>query len=50
MTWDLEPGDIIRRKELHQRFGGNPRGGTAPLTKSPEALVFSDPSIGAQFG
>lgn len=50
MDWDLAPGELIRRKDLHARFGGNGQGGIAPLAGSPQVLVFSDPTSGAKYG
>jgi hypothetical protein len=41
--WDLEPGDRIRRSQLHDRFGGNRQSGIAPSRKSPNVLIFSTP-------
>ncbi len=37
-TWELSPGDLIRRKELHSRFGGQQQGGIS--TPSTNNLVF----------
>lgn len=49
-TWDLRPGDDIRRKELHRRYGGSPRGGISPSAQSPNVLVFTDPNVGSEHG
>jgi len=49
-SWDLSAGDIIKRTELHQRFGGRRQGGIGPSKQSPNVLVFTDPRSGAQFG
>lgn len=43
-SWDLHPGDQIRRVELHKRYGGNGQSGIAPSAKSSNVFVFSDPS------
>lgn len=48
--WDLEPGDTIRRVELHERFGGGGQGGIAPSAQTPNVLVFSDPTAGHKYG
>jgi hypothetical protein len=50
MAWDLEPGDVIKRTELHARHSGGRQGGIAPLTKSKDVLLFSDPASGAKYG
>jgi hypothetical protein len=48
--WDLAPGELIRRTELHDRFGGNRQGGIGSSAQSPNVFVFSDPRSGEQFG
>lgn len=48
--WDLRPGDEIRRKNLHARFGGSPRSGISPSAKSPNVFIFSDPVSGEPHG
>ena len=48
--WDLDPGDVIRRTELHARFGGRRQGGIAMSTRTPNVLVFSDARTGRQHG
>lgn len=50
MAWDLQPGVVIKRTELHARYSGGRQGGIAPLTKSKNVLVFSDPASGAKYG
>jgi hypothetical protein len=49
-TWDLQPGDIIRRRDLHNRFGGVRQGGIAQSRTTPNVLIFSDPETGEQHG
>lgn len=49
-TWDLAPGDIIRRTELHERWGGRRQGGIGPSAQTPNVFLFSDPESGAQHG
>jgi hypothetical protein len=49
-SWHLSPGDKITRKELSQRYGGNPEAGIAPSAKSPNLFVFSDPATGEKYG
>src|SRR5262245_4561313 len=48
IEWDLKPGDVIRRVELHDRFGGSRYGGISPSGVRRNALVFSDPERAAQ--
>jgi hypothetical protein len=50
MEWNLQPGDRIRRTELHKRYGGSGRSGISPSTVSPNILIFSDPASGHQHG
>lgn len=49
-TWDISPGSIVRRVELHDRFGGGRQGGIANSRRSPNVLIFSDPDVGEQHG
>jgi hypothetical protein len=48
--WDLEPGDRIRRLDLHERYGGGGQGGIAPSAQTPNVLVFSDSRAGEKYG
>jgi hypothetical protein len=50
MDWDLQPGDTIRRVELHRRYGGGGQGGISPSTKTPNVFIFSDPARGTAHG
>jgi hypothetical protein len=49
-SWQLHPGDTIRRTELHEQYGGSGRGGVAPSRTSPNILVFTDPKAGNPHG
>jgi hypothetical protein len=49
-VWDLEPGQEILRKTLHQRFGGRQQGGISPSAQTPNIFVFYDPETGEQHG
>ena len=49
-TWDLSPGDTIKRTELHSQYGGSGQGGISPSRKSTNILVFTDRSVGDQHG
>lgn len=48
--WNLQPGDRIRRVDLHERFGGRPRGGISPSRGSPNVMIFTDRRTGEQHG
>lgn len=48
--WDLEPGQEILRKTLHQRFGGRQQGGISPSAQTPNVFIFYDPETGEQHG
>ena len=48
--WDLEPGQEILRKTLHQRFGGRQQGGISPSAQTPNIFIFYDPKTGEQHG
>lgn len=48
--WDLEIGDITTRREVMERFGGSRFGGIQPSRRSPNVLIYSDPSQGEQHG
>jgi hypothetical protein len=41
---------MIRRVEVHDRFGGGRQGGIAPSRISPNVMIFSDPDVGAHHG
>lgn len=49
-TWSLAPGDRIRRKELHDRYGGRRQGGIGPSATTPNVLIFTDPTVGQTHG
>jgi MoxR-like ATPase len=50
VPWDLRPGDTILRTELHKRYGGSGQSGIAPSAKTPNIMLFSAESSGAQHG
>jgi predicted RNA-binding protein with PUA-like domain len=49
-TWSLQPGDRIRRLELHARYGGSWQDGVSPSARTPNILLFTDPRSGEQHG
>ncbi|MEU1801801.1 restriction endonuclease [Streptomyces sp. NPDC019937] len=50
IVWDLEPGDVIERKQLHAKYGGRTQGGIGPSAKSPNVMIFTDPIAGEKHG
>jgi hypothetical protein len=48
--WTLSPGDLIRRTDLHEQFGGRRQGGIGPSAQTANVFVFSDPDSGEQHG
>lgn len=50
MEWNLQPGNSIRRVELHRCYGGRRQGGIGPSAQTPNVLVFSEPAVGATHG
>jgi len=50
LAWEIEPGDKLRRVELHDRYGGGRQGGIAGSRTTPNVLIFSDPASGEQHG
>lgn len=48
--WHLQPGEEIRRVELHDRYGGIRQGGISPSVQSKNVLIFTDASTGEQHG
>ncbi|MFA9444453.1 DUF3883 domain-containing protein [Egicoccus sp. AB-alg6-2] len=50
MEWELQPGDTILRKHLHEQYGGSGQGGINPTRSSDNVFVFTDPETGPQYG
>jgi len=50
MPIDVEPGEKIRRKDLHARFGGREQGGISPSKQTPNVFLFTDQARGALHG
>ncbi|MYR41587.1 restriction endonuclease [Streptomyces sp. SID5910] len=50
IEWDLEPGDVIERKQLHTKYGGRTQGGIGPSAKTPNVMIFTDPVAGEKHG
>lgn len=41
MLPDLEPGTLLTRREVHERFGGRQQGGVAPSRQVAALSCFS---------
>ncbi len=50
VEWTLEVGDRIVRRDLHAKYGGSWYGGIEPSAKSPNVLLFTSATAGAEFG
>lgn len=50
MLPDLQPGDRLLRRELHERFGGRQQGGISPSRMIPSVMFFTDPATGHRHG
>ncbi len=49
-AWRLQPGDVVRRRLIHQAYGGQQQGGISTPRSLPEILIFTDPEAGARYG
>lgn len=49
-AWDLQPGQSLLRKNLHQQFGGQQQGGISPSAQTPNIFIFFDPEAGEKHG
>lgn len=49
-TWTLEPGDTVRRRSIHDAYGGQQQGGISTPRALPDVLIFTDPESGARYG
>ena len=41
-TWNLQPGDIWVREQIHGQYGGNPQAGISRSSSTPNVLISSD--------
>jgi hypothetical protein len=48
--FNLKPGDVIQRKDLHRRFGGIVQGGISPSVRTNSIFLFTDRNAAAQLG
>lgn len=49
-AWMLQRDEEIRRKDLHDTYGGVRQGGISPSTVSPNIFLFTDPAANAAHG
>lgn len=49
-VWLLELGDVVRRRSIHETYGGQQQGGISTPKSIPEILIFTNPDAGAKFG
>jgi hypothetical protein len=50
MDWELSAGDKVARVDLHKGYGGSRQGGISPSSQTPNVFIFSDRSVGEQYG
>ncbi|MFJ4185548.1 hypothetical protein [Kitasatospora sp. NPDC089509] len=46
----IVPGDVRTRAEIRQEFGGSPQGGICPSDEKESVNLYSDPTVGEQYG
>lgn len=49
LSWDIKVGEVIKRKDLHDRYGGGRYGGIEPSAKTPSVFLFTS-SMGGVYG
>lgn len=50
IPWNLNPGDRILRRTLHDIYGGGRQGGMEPSAKTPNVFLFTDRETGERNG
>ena len=48
--WKVRIGEITTKDDVAKRYGGSTQGGIAPSRKSPNVMLYTDPSTGAKNG
>ena len=48
--WNIEVGQIIKRSDLHDSFGGGRYGGIEPSAQTPNIFLFTSPKSSEHFG
>ncbi|MFD7940741.1 restriction endonuclease [Streptomyces sp. NPDC059755] len=49
-VWDIAVGEIVKRVDVHERYGGRRQGGIGPSRVSRNVLLFTDPVKGHKHG
>lgn len=49
VNWDIKVGEVVKRTEIHSRYGGGGMGGIEPSAKTPNIFIFTSDS-GTSFG
>jgi hypothetical protein len=49
INWDIKVGEVLKRKEVHSRYGGAGMGGIEPSAKTPNVFIFTSDS-GSSYG
>jgi hypothetical protein len=49
-VWDIAVGDIVKRVDVHERYGGRRQGGIGPSRVTRNVLLFTDPVKGHKHG
>ncbi|WP_327291482.1 restriction endonuclease [Streptomyces sp. NBC_01198] len=50
VLWTIGLGDVVKRTDLHERYGGRRQGGIGPSRVSANVLLFTDPAKGHKHG
>jgi hypothetical protein len=48
-SWNLQPGDVVKRSHLHDEFGGRRRGGISMSVQTPNVMLFTS-EAGLEYG
>jgi len=48
--WDIETGTILRRRDIHEQYGGQRQSGISPSLSTPNVLLFTNPVRGRIHG
>lgn len=48
--WTLQPGEIVTRAVVADKFGGATQGGIQPSRTTANIMIYSDPSVGRSHG
>lgn len=48
--WEIQPGVVVVRRDVHAQYGGRRQGGIGPSRSTPNVLLFTDPVRGRSHG